>query len=151
MTSTGSRSAKDIVIRPISAGDARRIIKRLHYSGRSVNNSQVHLGVFLDGVCGGALQYGPSLDKRKLVGFVEGTLWHEFIELNRLALADWLPRNSESRALSVSLKMLKREYPWLKWVISYADATSCGDGTIYRAAGFDLTAIKRNVQIWAAR
>lgn len=142
--------AKKIVVKPIAAGDANRIIKTLHYSGKVVNNSQVHFGVFLDGKCGGALQFGPSLDKRKLVGLVRGTKWNEFIELNRMALADWLPRYGESRSISLSLKALSKAYPFLKWVVSFADATQCGDGTIYRASNFVLTGIKKNTQIWEA-
>ena len=142
--------AKDILVKPIAARDANRIIRALHYSGKVVQNSQVHFGVFLDGKCGGALQFGPSLDKRKMLGLVEGTLWNEFIELNRMALADWLPRNGESRAIATALRLLKRQYPHLKWVVSFADGCQCGDGTIYRAAGFVLTGIKRNNQLWRA-
>lgn len=96
------------------------------------------------------MQFGPSLDKRKLIGMVEGTQWNEFIELNRLAFSDNLPRNSESRALSIAFKLLRKHAPQLKWVVSFADATQCGDGTIYRAAGFVLTGIKKNNQIWIA-
>lgn len=55
--------AKRLVVQPISAADAGRIVKSLHYSRKVVNNSQLHLGVFLDGRCGGAMQFGPSLDK----------------------------------------------------------------------------------------
>ena len=139
--------AKDIIVKPIAARDATRIVKALHYSGKVVQNSQVHFGVFLDGKCGGALQFGPSLDKRKMLGLVEGTKWHEFIELNRMALADWLPRNGESRAIAVAMRLLRRTYPGLKWVVSFADATQCGDGTIYRASGFVLTGIKENTNI----
>ncbi len=36
----------------------------------------------------------------------------------------------------------------IKWVISFADATQCGDGTIYRGSGFVLTGIRKNNQIW---
>jgi PhzF family phenazine biosynthesis protein len=32
----------------------------------------------------------------------EGTGWNEFIELNPLALADWLPRNSQRRSIAVA-------------------------------------------------
>ncbi len=142
--------AKRIVIKPISAQDANRIVRALHYSGKVVNNSQVHLGVFLDGKCGGAMQFGPSLDKRKMLGLVRGTLWNEFIELNRMAFADWLPRNGESRAIGYAMRWLRKSYPWIKWVVSFADGTQCGDGTIYRASGFVLTAIKENNQIWEA-
>jgi hypothetical protein len=141
-------SAKQLRIEPISAADANRLIRSLHYSHKVVNNSQLHFGVFLNGRCGGAMQFGPSLDKRKLQGLVTGTLWHEFIELNRLAFADWLPRNSESRALSIAFRLIRREYPHLKWCVSFADAAQCGDGTIYRASGFVLTGIRKNTSIW---
>lgn len=141
-------TAKDIVLKPIPYNVASELVKRVHYSGKVVNNSQLHIGVFLDGVLHGAMQFGPSLDKRKIQGLVEGTKWHEFIELNRMAFDDHLPRNSESRAISVAMKLLKKHAPQVKWVISFADATQCGDGAIYRASGFVLTGIKKNDQIW---
>lgn len=136
--------AKRIRVRPISGADANRITKKLHYSGKVVPNSQLHLGVYLDGKCGGVMQFGPSLCKEKLVGLVTGTGWNDFLELNRMAFADWLPRNSESRALGWAMRWLRKQYPHLQWVVSFADATQCGDGTIYRAAGFALTGIKVN-------
>jgi hypothetical protein len=142
--------AKRIIVKPISAQDANRIVRQLHYSGKVVNNSQLHLGVFLDGKCGGAMQFGPSLDKRKMLGLVTGTLWNEFIELNRMAFADWLPRNGESRALGYAFRFIRKHYPHIKWIVSFADGTQCGDGTIYRASGFVLTGIKENNQIWEA-
>ena len=143
-------SAKDIIVKPISSQDAARIVKACHYSGKVVQNSQLHFGVFLNGRCGGAMQFGPSLDKRKIQGLVSGTGWNSFIELNRMAFADWLPRNSESRAIAVAMRMIRKAYPQIEWVVSFADGTQCGDGTIYRASGFVLTGIKENNQIWEA-
>ena len=140
--------AKDIVVKPIAAKDATAIVKRLHYSGTVAASSQLHLGVFMDGKCGGVMQFGPSLDKRKMLGLVEGTEWNGFIELNRMAFADWLPRNSESRALGYAFRWIRKQYPHIKWAVSFADGTQCGDGTIYRASGFVLTAIKRNTTMW---
>ena len=139
--------AKRLIVQPISAKDANRIVRALHYSGKTVQNSQLHLGVFLDGKCGGAMQFGPSLDKRKIQGLVRGTLWNEFIELNRMAFADWLPRNGESRALGFAFRWMRKQYPQLKWCVSFADGTQCGDGTIYRASGFVLTGITHNNSI----
>lgn len=137
-------SAKEIIVKPISQADAARIVKACHYSGKVTTNSQLHFGVFLNGRCGGAMQFGPSIDKRKIQGLVEGTRWNDFLELNRMAFADWLPRNSESRAISVALRLIRKHYPNIEWVISFADGTQCGDGTIYRASGFLLTGIKEN-------
>lgn len=61
-----------------------------------------------------------------------------------MAFDDVLPRNSESRAISIAMKLIRKNAPQIKWVISFADGCSCGDGTIYRASGFVLTAIKPN-------
>lgn len=142
--------AKDIHVAPIRATDAAALVRRVHYSGKIVQNSQLHLGVFLNGRLEGAMQFGPSLDKRKIQGLVDGTAWNGFIELNRMAFSDRLPRNSESRALGVAFRLIRKQYPHIEWVVSFADATQCGDGTIYRASGFVLTGIKRNNQIWEA-
>lgn len=139
--------AKDLIVKPIKSSIANDFVKTHHYSGKVAQNSQLHLGVFLDGVLHGVMQFGPSLDKRKIQGLVSGTLWHEFLELNRMAFDDILPRNSESRALAVAFRMIRKNAPQVKWIISFADGTQCGDGTIYRAAGFVLTGIKENKTI----
>lgn len=140
-------SAKAIHVAPISAKDAAALVKRVHYSGKVVQNSQLHLGVFLDGRLEGAMQFGPSLDKRKVQGLVEGTGWNGFIELNRMAFSDRLPRNSESRALGIAMRLIRKAYPHIEWVISFADGAQCGDGTIYRASGFVLTAINKSLNL----
>ena len=139
--------AKDILLRPIPAAQANELVKRVHYSGKVVQNSQIHIGVFYDGRLEGAMQFGPSLDKRKIQGLVSGTAWHEFTELNRMAFSEALPRNSESRAIAIAMRLLKQHAPQIKWVVSFADGTQCGDGTIYRASGFVLTGIRENGQI----
>lgn len=141
-------SAKELVVAPIAAPAANRLVDRLHYSGSHVRNSQVHLGVFWKGRLEGAMQLGPPIDRRKLLGLVADTPWHGMIELNRMAFGPALPRNSESRALAVAMRLLRRQYPQLEWVVSFADATRCGDGTIYRAAGFVLTQVKANEATW---
>lgn len=140
-------SAKEIRLKAIDAKTANAMVKRIHYSGKVVNNSQLHIGVYYRGELEGAMQFGPSLDKRKIQGLVEGTPWNGFIELNRMAFSDKLPRNSESRAISIAMRMLKTHAPHIQWVISFADGAQCGDGTIYRASGFVLTSIKANGQI----
>jgi hypothetical protein len=140
-------TAKDIVVRPITPQAANTLVKRVHYSGKVVPNSQLHFGVFLNGILEGAMQFGPSMDKRKVQGLVADTAWNNFIELNRLAFSDRLPRNSESRALGIAFRLMRKQYPHLEWVISFADGTQCGDGTIYRASGFVLTGIRENSTI----
>ena len=140
--------AKDIRIKPISARDANRIIRALHYSGKVDTRSQVHLGAILGGRCGGAMQFGPSVNKHASRNLFRNAKWNEWIELHRLAFADWLPRNGESRCLGYAMRWLRKTYPHLTFVVSYADGAQCGDGAIYRASGFVLTDIKPNASMW---
>lgn len=139
--------AKEIIVKVIPASIANNFVKKHHYSGKVVQNSQLHFGAFLDGKLHGVLQYGPSMDKKKIIQLVDGTGWNEFIELNRMAFDDYLPRNSESYCIGKTLRMIKKNAPQIKWVISFADGCQCGDGTIYRASNFVLTSIKENKTI----
>ena len=139
--------AKEIEVKVIPSKIANPFIRAHHYSGKSVNNSCLHFGAFLDGQLHGVMSYGPSLDKSKILGLVEGTGWNDYLELNRMAFDDYLPRNSESRCISQSIKLIKKNAPHIKWIISFADGCSCGDGTIYRASNFVLTDIKKNFNL----
>jgi hypothetical protein len=38
-----------------------------------------------------------------------------------MAFSELLPKNSESRAIAISIKLLKKNAPNLKWIISFAD------------------------------
>ena len=139
--------AKEIELKVIPARVAVPFVKTHHYSGKVVQNSNLHFGAFLDGRLHGVMSFGPSMDKKKTIGLVEGTGWNEFIELNRMAFDDYLPRNSESYCIGKALRMIKKNAPQIKWVISFADGCQCGDGTIYRASNFVLTGIKKNKTI----
>ena len=138
---------KNIQVKAIHSSLAAAFVKKYHYSGKVVPNSQLHFGCYLDDKLLGVMSFGASMDKTRMQGLVKGTGWNEFIELNRMAFADELPKNSESRCIGIALRLIKKYAPHIKWVISFADGTQCGDGTIYRATGFVLTQIKRNTTI----
>jgi len=139
--------AKEITLKVIPSKIAGPFVKKWHYSGKVVNNSTLHFGAFLDGGLHGVMSFGPSMDKSKLIKLVEGTKWSNFLELNRMAFDEYLPRNSESFCLGKAFRLIKRNAPQVKWVISFADGCSCGDGTIYRASNFILTGIKKNTDM----
>ena len=131
--------AKEIIVKVIPAKIANEFVKKHHYSGKVVNNSQLHFGCFLDDKLHGVMSYGCPLDKSKVLHLVKPCLWNEMLELNRMAFDDYLPKNSESRCIAVSIKMLKKNAPHIRFILSYSDATHCGDGAIYRSSGFSLT------------
>lgn len=139
--------AKDIIIKIIPSSVANAFVIKHHYSKSVVQNSILHFGAFLDNKLHGVLSYGNSMDKKKVSQTVKNTGWNEFIELNRMAFDNYLPKNSESRCIAISIKLIKKNAPHIKWILSFADASQCGDGTIYRASGFLLIGIKKNKQI----
>ena len=139
--------AKEIKVKVIPPKVANAFVKKHHYSGKVVPNSKLHFGAFLDGKLHGVLSYGPSINKKGTINLVEGTGWNEFIELNRMAFDDYLPKYSESRCIAISIRLIKKNAPHIKWVISFADGTQCGDGTIYRASGFKLVGIAENTAL----
>lgn len=146
--------AKDIVVKVIPSKIANGFVRKYHYSGKVVPNSKLHFGVFLDEQLHGVLSYGTPMDRSKVINLVhtdnqtKNSKWNEFMELNRMAFDDVLPKNSESRAISITIRLLKKNAPHVKWLISFSDATMSGDGTIYRASGFKLTQIRENSTIW---
>jgi len=139
--------AKEIIVKVITSKIANDFVKKQHYSGKVVPNSTLHFGCFLDKRLHGVMSFGPSINKKGTINLVEGTGWNEFIELNRMAFNDFLPKYSESRCISVAMKLIKKNAPHIKWVISFADGTQCGDGTIYRASGFKLVGIAENTAL----
>jgi hypothetical protein len=140
-------TAMDLRVAPVTHAAADAVIQREHYSGKTVSNSQLHFGVFIGNKIEGAMQFGPSMDKRKIQILVRDTPWNGFLELNRMAFSERLPRNSESRAIGIALRLIRKAYPHIQWVVSFADGTQCGDGTIYRASNFLLTGVKESTQI----
>lgn len=138
---------KDIIVKVIPAKVANDFIKKNHYSGKVVPNSNLHFGCFYNNMLHGVLSYGPGINKKGTIKIIKNTGWNEFIELNRMAFTDFLPKNSESRCIAISIRLIKKNAPHVKWIVSFADATQCGDGTIYRASGFVLTGITENTTL----
>tara|TARA_R100000935_G_C2755686_1_gene131519 strand:+ start:55 stop:720 length:666 start_codon:yes stop_codon:yes gene_type:complete len=146
--------AKEIIVKVINSKVANEFVKKNHYSGKVVNMSNLHFGCFLDNQLHGVMSYGSPMDKRNVLPLVNsGVLdfnkrWNEMLELNRMAFDDYLPKYSESRCIAISIRLIKKNAPQIKWILSYSDATQCGDGTIYRASGFKLTQINKNSTIY---
>jgi len=140
--------AKEIIVKVIAASVANQFIKKHHYSGKVVPNSSLHFGAFLDEKLHGVLSYGSPMVKAKVIHYVKETKWHEVIELNRMAFDDYLPKYSESRCIAITIKLIKKNAPHIKWILSFSDGNLCGDGTIYRASGFKLIGVSKNTSTY---
>jgi adenine modification enzyme len=127
---------RDFYVAMIPRALAVEIITTHHYSRRIVNNSYIHLGVFLAGKLQGVLQFGYALNPACAGAIVRETGTTQYLELNRMWLSDEAPRNSESRAISYSIKFIRRVCPQVAWIQSFADERCRGLGVVYQAANF---------------
>lgn len=134
----------EFFVRAIDRKLANKTIKGNHYSGTIVQGSFVHLGVFMNDEFVGALQFGPAMNPASCSSVVAGTQQDQYLELNRMWLSDVAPRNSESMAVSYSVKFIKRTLPRVKWIQSFADERCGGFGIVYQACSFDFYGMHTN-------
>lgn len=127
---------KDFSVRMINRDDANSIIRRNHYSRTVFPNSLEHLGVFIGSDMVGVLQWGQAMNPASGASIVPGLTADRWRELNRMWVDDVAPRNTESRAISYSIKLLRRRVPGLAMLQSFADERCGGLGVVYQACSF---------------
>ncbi|MCD6163148.1 MAG: hypothetical protein J7K40_12145 [candidate division Zixibacteria bacterium] len=113
-------------VQQISFTVARRIIEQNHYLGYAPCGCKFCLGVFADAELMGVMIFGRPIARLE---DQNGTL-----ELTRMFLYD-SPKNSESRALGLAEKWIKKNRVESR-LIAYSDTAQGHNGTIYRAANW---------------
>lgn len=126
---------EDFAVKEMDRLQACELVRANHYSKTIYSASRIHLGVYAPRLLG-VLQFGPAMNPASQAGVVAETQEDEYCELNRMWLDDALPSNSESRAVSYALKYLRRKYPRLAWVQSFADERCGRFGVVYQACNF---------------
>ena len=123
-------------IKEIERDLANFIITENHYSKKVYNATYIHLGLFINDELLGVLQYGYAMNPASQGSVVAETKIDEYLELNRMWLDDKAKKNSESKAISYSIKYIKNKFPKIKWIQSFADERCGGFGIVYQAANF---------------
>jgi adenine modification enzyme len=123
-------------IKEVSREMASEIIIQNHYSKKIYTASIIHLGVYSAGELVGVLQYGYAMNPNSMASVVKNTMIDEYLELNRMWFIDSSGKNDKSRAISFSIKFIKRKYPKIKWIQSFADERCHKYGIVYQAANF---------------
>ena len=112
---------------------AKHAVRRWHYSRTMPAAKLVRIGVWEDGRFLGAILYGSGANRYLARPFgLEPT---QACELVRVALARGR-EHPTSRCLAISLKLLRRQCPGLRLVVSYADTKQGHRGTIYQATNW---------------
>jgi len=123
-------------IQEVGRDIANKMIVKNHYSHKYYSATYIHLGVFMNGAMVGVLQYGYAMNPASQASVVSDTEMDEYLELNRMWLDDIAPRNSESMAISYTIKYIKKRFPKIKWIQSFADERCGKFGIVYQAANF---------------
>lgn len=127
----------DFYIKEIDRDIANSIIIKNHYSKKFYSASYIHLGVYENNQIVGVLQFGYAMNPASQKSVVEDTEMDEYLELNRMWIQDDTTPYPESRAISYSIKYIKRKYPKIKWIQSFADERCKCFGIVYQAANFE--------------
>lgn len=137
---------------------ASKMVKKYHYSKKTVSNSQLHLGIFESAKLVGVLSFGPPMNGDKTSLKISSST--KMYELNRMVMDDDQPRNSESRAISLCIRWLKR-FTDIEWLLSFSDGKEGNVGYIYQATNWNYLGyllsdsfyeldgkIKHSVTVW---
>lgn len=130
----------DFYVKEIDRSLADKTIIDNHYSKKVVvfGHHKLDIGVFENGLLIGVLQYGYAMNPQSCGSVVEGATSNEYYELNRMWISDDIKtKYPESRAISYSIKYIKRKNPKIKWIQSFADERCGGFGIVYQACSFN--------------
>jgi len=135
-----------IVIEPTKKDVVYKLVTGKHYAGTWTASSNMY-AVYYD--CGdhqffsgkelkliGVVLYGNPVGFRVVKSICEEFTDDDVLELKRLWIEDGYGKNIESYVISQTLKMLKKDSPQTKVVISYADPGANHKGIIYRASNW---------------
>jgi hypothetical protein len=124
-------------IRIISRATAKEFIERNHYARTTPSTVKFCLGWFdgerLMGV--GLWGYGVR-PAHTIARMFPSLATANYLELNRLCLLDELPRNSETQFLSACVAEIRRLFPDVKLLFSWADGLRGKPGYVYQAASW---------------
>jgi len=115
-------------VKPIRYKDARRIIERHHYLGYAPCGCKFCLGIYCNNDLIGVMIWGHPVARMENQ---DNTL-----ELTRMFLFN-SPKNSESRALSLAEKWIKKNRTEYR-LIAYSDTSEGHKGTIYKATNWKM-------------
>jgi len=128
-----------MIIRPIQKPQYQNWLLKKHYAKRLCSVSYA-FGLYIDNMIEGVITFGmpPSAT---LAESICGKEYKKYVlELNRLTISENLPKNTLSKFVSQSIKLLDKP----KIIVSFADKNQGHSGYIYQATNFIYTGTSSN-------
>ena len=131
---------KDMVVKQVTVQFARPYIATYHYSKTMPDSTKyVYAGYYEDKLAG-IICYGMGTGINQYKYVVPTIEKGQYLELTRLWSPDDMPKNTESKLIAESIKMLPEE---IKLIISFADDSKNHKGTVYQATNFYYLGINK--------
>ena len=124
---------REMVVKRIPAKQARKYIASFHYSRTMPDSTRYAYAGYLNGKLCGVICYGMGCGKSQYTSLIPDIENGTYLELTRLWCANDYPRNTESKLIAESLKLLP---PEIKLVLSFADEGEGHCGIIYQATNW---------------
>lgn len=122
---------------------AKYAVEHWHYSRTLQPAKTAKIGVWEDDKFIGCVLFTPGSGP---IGSPYGVTPFEVSELSRVALT--AHKTPVSRILAIAVKMVRRTYPKLRLLVSYADPVQDHHGGIYQASGWIYTGTSEPSTVW---
>ncbi len=130
---TGNEHPKDLRVKRIEVAEARGYIAEFHYSHLMPDSSRFCFAAYYGEELAGICVFGTGCGMNQYRALISNIPNGAYAELTRLWCFDKAPKNTESRFISLCLKLLPKE---IKLVLSYADSSRGHEGVIYKATNW---------------
>lgn len=124
---------KDMIVKRVGADFCRPYIAKYHYSKIMPDNAFNCFAGFYGNRIAGVIVYGNGANNKAFSALIPDIEVKNCRELMRLWSADGMPKNTESKLISESIKMLPKD---IFLIISFADPSHNHLGIIYQATNF---------------
>ena len=118
---------------PISIKLAREYIATYHYTKTMPDSTKYAFGGFYEDKLAGVIVYGMGSSKNQYLSLFPNLENGQYLELTRLWSPDGMPKNTESKLIGESFKLLPKE---IEVLISFADPSRGHIGIIYQATNW---------------
>lgn len=133
----GELLAYKFQIKEISKDLALDMVKKYHYSNTLPKINKHFIGFYLSEQLVGIVTLGWGTRPLHTIKRIFPSLeTKDYLEIGRMCMTEDMPRNSESQMLSQLVKYIKRNYPEVKILFTWADGMLGKVGYVYQASNF---------------
>jgi hypothetical protein len=132
----GDEKARELKVKQVDASYVRQYVATYHYSHIMPDNAFECFAGFYGDKLAGVVVFGNGASNNTFTALIPDMELKNCRELTRLWCPDSMPKNTETRIISESIKLLPKE---VYLIVSFADPSHNHNGTIYQASNFIYT------------